>query len=111
MTFRNEDIAVRSERHRIGLVEETGSRSCDSRRAQLHQYFSLGRKLEYLMAPAILALSVGDPHVAIRIDANTVGHHQQAAAKVVQNFPGLIELEDGVQLGTSAGRCDKTSHA
>ena len=51
------------------------------------------RKLEYLVASTVLALSVSYPHVAIRIDADAVGHYQQSAAKVVQYFPGLIELE------------------
>ena len=71
------------------------------------QEFSFGGEFENLMALALFALDVGDPYISIRIDGDAVRHYHQAAAEIVQQFAGLVEFENGVELGVGAGAGDE----
>ena len=82
--------AVRSESDIGGHVEVSGVETGDALRADCEEKFSVVRKLEDLMKPAI-----GEPHVVVAVDAKSVRLKKTIFAPGGKEFAGSsVKTED-----------------
>ncbi len=79
----NEDVAVRSNGHRGGLVESVLRRSRGSGLAEGHQDLSIGTEFENLVAFSFTTLAVGHPNISVFVHSNAVRKNKHLAR---QNF-------------------------
>src|SRR6516164_9316348 len=94
MPVADEDVAVGRDQHRRRRIEFVRTGAGDALLAERHQHLAVRAELEDLMALAVLALAVGDPDIALRIDENAVRENEHAGAKTGDEFARGIELED-----------------
>ncbi len=120
VAFSDQDVAVRIGNNVVRLVERRGigrlSGHVAARLAERQQDFALRRELDHLVAHHLrghrgqwrigrrtrrargeVALTVGDPHVAVTIDVNAVREHEHALAEARHHLAVRIELEHGVE--------------
>src|SRR5580704_18476653 len=98
MPVADKDIAIGRDQHRRRRVELVRTAAGDALLAERHQHLAVRAELEDLVALAVLALAVGDPDIALRIDKNAVREHEHAGAEACDQLAGGIELEDRWQI-------------
>src|ERR1700676_36757 len=86
MAVRNEDVAVRSDGHRRGLIESVVCLACDAGFAERHQNFAVRTEFEYLVAFSGASLPVGGPDVSVLIRGDAVRKNKHSRAKTFQQL-------------------------
>src|SRR5262245_55013565 len=103
MPVSNEDVTVWRHHDRRRRVELVGAIAGDAGLAQRQQYLAVGTELEHLVALAVLAEPVGDPHVALAVDGEAMRKKEEPGAEALHQRAGGIELEDRWQARAVAG--------
>src|SRR5258708_4523207 len=99
----NKNIAVRSD-HDVGRsVELVVAIAGDARLADRHQHSSVGAELQSRRAPAIAGSAVGDPDIAVAVDAQPMRPVDQLRAEAHHLPAGGIEFLDRRDARANAG--------
>src|SRR5258708_1567412 len=105
MAVGDENIAVRRRDHIAGRLEMAVIVAALARGAQPHQDLAGWRKLNDLQSlAAVLADgAIGNPDIAVTIDMQAMGEHEQPGADALDRFAGgHVELDDGRVVGAVA---------
>src|ERR1700722_10612472 len=86
-----------------GALNSSGPPAGAAALAEPHQLLAVGAELDRLMALAVLADAVGDPDVAVGIDGEAVGQHEQPRAERLHELARGVEFEDRIEVRTVAG--------
>src|SRR5258708_408291 len=97
VAVRDEDVAIRSDRNGIRLIQSIRTVARFAGFAEGHQDLSVLVQLENLMAFTVLSLAVAEPQVSILVHQKAVGKNEHPLPKALQQLSGRIEFEDGRQ--------------
>ncbi len=95
----DEDAAVRSRDHVVGLIEVVRPVTRLPGRTQAHEQLAVRAELVDLMTVRAFLVpgEVGDPHVALGVDVDPVRSHEDAGAEVREDLSRVaVELEDRI---------------
>ena len=94
MAIGDEDVAVARDGDPGRPIEEAWGVTRHSRMAQCHQNLAGGAEFDDHMALAIQAVGIGNPHIALMVDRDSVRKHEHACAEARQQLAGWIEVQD-----------------
>src|SRR5258708_20785594 len=85
VAVRDEDVAIRSDRHGIRLIQGIRTVTRYTGFAESHQDFSILIHLENLMAFAVLSLAVAEPQVSIFVHQKAVRKNEHTLSEALQH--------------------------
>src|SRR4029077_16479283 len=103
MAVGDEDVAVWRHQNIGGAVELVVTVAGNARLAERHQYAAVRAELDGGLAPAMPGAAIGDPDVAVAVDAKTMRPVDQTRPEARDQFAAGIEFLNRGDLRTFAG--------